>query len=157
MKYQARLLMKSDLLRCSDLYTEVFNSPPWNDGWEQQIAQERLTDIFHHPKFVGFGAFSKEGNLLGFLLGYSEKWVKANHFYLNEMCVASAYQGRGIGSGLIDKLANYCDDHAINSIFLLTAREGLAEVFYKKNGFENITGLVMMAKRLEDRHKRKKV
>ncbi|SDL86126.1 GNAT family N-acetyltransferase [Sediminibacillus halophilus] len=149
MDYQVRFLLKSDLLICSKTYTDVFNRPPWNDGWEREKAQERLADIFYQPKFVGIGAFTEEGTLIGFLLGYSEKWVKANHFYLNEMCVASAYQGRGIGSSLIDELETYCVDHNINSIYLLTAREGLTEAFYKKNGFNSNTGMVMLAKRLE--------
>ncbi|QTM99049.1 GNAT family N-acetyltransferase [Sediminibacillus dalangtanensis] len=150
MDYQVRFLLKSDLLNCSETYTDVFNRPPWNDGWEQEKAQERLTDIFYQPKFIGLGAFTEDGLLVGFLLGYSETWVKANHFYLNEMCIKSAYQGRGIGSSLIEALESHCADNDVDSIYLLTAREGLAETFYKKNGFENKAGMVMMAKRLTD-------
>jgi aminoglycoside 6'-N-acetyltransferase I len=43
--------------QCIELYINVFNSEPWNETWTYQTAKERLTDLLHTPKFLGFLIF----------------------------------------------------------------------------------------------------
>lgn|SRR5690625_876955 len=45
---------------CTDIYVEVFNDEPWNDGWQEDDAKERLINIFSNRKFfVSFIMFVK--------------------------------------------------------------------------------------------------
>jgi ribosomal protein S18 acetylase RimI-like enzyme len=143
------VLSLENLEECTELYTCVFNGEPWNDGWEEEDARERLLDIFSNRKFWGIGIYDKEQKMIGFLVGYTEKWLSNHHFYLNEMCVKSELQGRGIGSKLIKELDVFCDKNDINCIYLLTAKDGQAEAFYKKNGFYVSPKMIMMSKSLE--------
>ena len=39
------------------LYQEVFNAPPWNDGWTVLAATERLGSFAAMPTFRGLGIF----------------------------------------------------------------------------------------------------
>lgn len=149
MNFKIKMLSEEDINECTKLYTYVFNGKPWNDGWEEKDAKERLTDIFGNRNFLGVGMCDEEDNLIGFLLGYTERWLDSNHFYLNEMCVMTELQSKGIGSRLIEKFENICQESNIDRIYLLTAREGQAESFYKKNGYYVSPKMVMMSKRLE--------
>ncbi len=64
------MLLEENIEECTKLYTNVFNGEPWNDGWEESDAKERLTDIFNNRKFLGIGIYDEEQKLIGFLLGY---------------------------------------------------------------------------------------
>lgn len=133
---------------CTELYSNVFNGEPWNDGWVEDDARERLLDIFTNRNFFGIGIHNQDQKLIGFLAGYTEKWLNNYHFNLYEMCVKTDLQGKGIGSQLLKKLEIYCNKNDINQIYLLTARDGQAEAFYKKNGFYVSPKMIMMSKRL---------
>ncbi|GGE55793.1 hypothetical protein GCM10011391_38460 [Pullulanibacillus camelliae] len=49
------------------------------------------------------GICDEENQLIRFLLGYTERWLDSDHFYLNEMCVTTERQSMGIGSRLINE------------------------------------------------------
>ncbi|MED3985791.1 hypothetical protein P4646_17275 [Peribacillus simplex] len=47
-------LTSENLELCIELYMNVFNSEPWNERWTYETAKERLSDLLHTPKFLGF-------------------------------------------------------------------------------------------------------
>lgn len=145
---EVKALKLEDLEECCALYTYVFNGEPWKDGWNDEEARERLSDIFSHRKFIGLGVYDDKQDLIGFLLGYTERWLSSNHFYLNEMCVRTELQSLGIGSKLISELERKGRTSNFDRIYLLTARDGQAEGFYKKNGYYTSPKMIMMSKRL---------
>ena len=61
--------------QCIELYINVFNSEPWNENWTYEVARERLTDLLHTPRFLGFLLYDN-GNLIGFIAGNSKKTYK---------------------------------------------------------------------------------
>ncbi|MGD6804490.1 GNAT family N-acetyltransferase [Rossellomorea aquimaris] len=148
MNYKIKMLSEENIEVCTKLYTYVFNSEPWNDGWEEIDARERLSDIFNNRKFLGLGICDEESKLIGFLAGYTERWLDSHHFYLNEMCVTTGLQSKGIGTRLVNELEDICQESNINRIYLLTAREGQAEAFYEKSGYYVSPKMIMMSKRL---------
>nr|WP_316046002.1 hypothetical protein [Planococcus glaciei] len=56
---------ESDLLRCTDVFIEVFNSEPWNDEWKPEKAKQYLLDFYHTPGFLGLVALEGE-EVIGF-------------------------------------------------------------------------------------------
>ena len=140
------ILKEPYLEECLDLYIQVFNSEPWNDGWEENDARERMTVIFSNPRFLGIGLFDPNEKLIGFTLGHTQRWLKNQHFYLQEMCINNEFQGTGSGSLLLKQLEDYCKSNGITRIELLTERNSMAESFYKKNGFYVSPRMAMMAK-----------
>lgn len=95
------------------------------------------------------GVHDGEQNIIGFLVGYNERWLDSNHFNLNEMCVKTEHQNKGIGSKLIAQLEMKCKQNNISRIYLLTARAGQAEAFYKKNGYYVSPKMIMMSKKFK--------
>lgn len=146
MNYKMKELSLQNLEECTVLYTSVFNGDPWNDGWLHKDVKERLSEIIHNQHYWGIGLFSEYGFLNGFLMGYSEKWLQDRHFNLIEMCVNTELQSKGVGTRLINSLESYCKERKIKRITLLTARDGQAENFYKKNGFYVSQRMMMMSK-----------
>ncbi|MGE1161608.1 hypothetical protein ACQJ0H_22850, partial [Pantoea agglomerans] len=64
----------------------VFNNEPWSESWTYETAKERLTDLLHTPKFLGF-LFHIDNNLVGFIAGNSKVSYQGLTFYLAELCV----------------------------------------------------------------------
>ena len=149
MNTELKRLNSTNIEEATKLYIDVFNGEPWYDGWELEDARERLEDIFNNPNFIGNGIYDDKEELIGFLLGYTEKWLSSNNFYLNEMCVKTDLQSKGIGSKLLKEFENICEEKKISRIYLLTAREGQAEAFYKKSNFYVSPKMIMMSKRLD--------
>ena len=73
----------------SELYTEVFNAPPWRDGWTVPVATERLRALAQTPRLEALGAF-QDGKPVGLVLGNGERWVKGWALHIREMFIASA-------------------------------------------------------------------
>lgn len=119
---------------CIKLYKNVFNSEPWNEAWSYDIAKERLIDLINTPKFLGFLLY-KENHLVGFIAGNSKKSYQGLTYYLAELCVSSEIQGKGYGTILLTFLENELKNRDTKSLYLLTSNGGLAEAFYKKNGY----------------------
>jgi ribosomal protein S18 acetylase RimI-like enzyme len=138
-----------DLTQCADLFVTVFNNEPWNEHWQPSAVLARLTDIFHTPGFHGIAAFN-ETVIVGFALGYIEQWDQQRVFYLKEMCVKTDLQRQGIGAKLIEYLERDLKQRSISKIYLLTARDSLAEAFYRKAGFYVSAKMIMMAKYLSN-------
>lgn len=82
------------------LYQEVFNAPPWSDGWTVLAATERLGSFATMPTFKGL-AICRQQQPIGLVLGWGERWVNGWLFHIKEMCVHADYQHQGVGKKLI--------------------------------------------------------
>ncbi|MGG4471453.1 GNAT family N-acetyltransferase [Paenibacillus alvei] len=134
--------------QCIELYISVFNSEPWNETWTYPSAKERLTDLLDTPKFLGFLLYEK-GDLIGFIAGHSKKSYAGSTFYLAELCINNRIQGKGYGTKLLNCLEDELQKRDIQSLYLLTANGGAAEMFYLKNGYEINENRVVMRKTLK--------
>ena len=136
---------ESDLLRCTDVFIEVFNREPWNDEWEPEKAKQYLLDFYHTPGFLGLVAQEGEA-VIGFLFGVKRVWWSGDEFFIHEMCVKSNQQNKGIGKALMDRLLEELEARSITHLSLLTDRGIPAEAFYKKNGFTEVERLVFLSR-----------
>ena len=65
------------------------------------------------------------------------------YWYLQEIIVLPEYQGRGIGTSIVNYLLDYIKKHTIEETFTsvgLTAAEGKS-TFYERFGFQNCNGI----------------
>ena len=65
------------------------------------------------------------------------------YWYLQEIVILPEYQGRGIGTAIVNKLLNYIQEHTPEGNFTsvgLTAAEG-KEGFYERFGFAKSRGM----------------
>lgn len=140
-------LTSENLEPCIELYMNVFNSEPWNESWTYETAKERLTDLLNTPKFLGF-LFHVDHNPVGFIAGNSKVSYQGLTFYLAELCVNNQLQGKGYGSKMLHSLEDELQKRGIKSLYLLTANDGLAEAFYRKNDYVVNEHRIVMKKSL---------
>ncbi|SNS34256.1 Acetyltransferase (GNAT) domain-containing protein [Anaerovirgula multivorans] len=141
------LITNDKLEQCIELYIKVFNSEPWNETWTHETAKERLTDLLHTPRFLGF-LFYDNDNLIGFIAGNSKKSYMGLTFYLAELCINNQIQGKGYGSKLLLCLEDELKKRDIHSLYLLTSNGGLAKAFYLKNNYVINENRIVMKKNL---------
>ena len=144
-----RPFQESDLEPCVEIFVSTFAQQPWSETWDSEIVRDRLDQIIRTPGF--FGAVVGEDSISGFAFGFSEPWHEGNHFYLKEMCVDHQYQRQGLGSRLMEYLAEELTARGTRRIYLLTARGEMSEAFYSKIGFYTSPKMILMARRMEDR------
>jgi ribosomal protein S18 acetylase RimI-like enzyme len=138
----------TDLKECAELYVKVFNRKPWNDLWIMDTAQQRLSDIFKTPNFIGL-SYQNDGKIQGAVFGNCEQWYQGAYYNLKEMFVDPEVQGKKIGSRLVKELEERLNQFRIQSIILYTSRENGTNEFYAKNGFETMGSMEMMAKNFD--------
>lgn len=141
-----KVLTENDLENCAQLFVEIFNNEPWNDQWTLKGALTYISEFFYTPNFKGYLAMEGE-EIIGFLYGVKRSWWSGSEFYIHEMGVKPAYQGKGIGSGLLEYLNKELDGK-VAYLSLLTDRGMPAESFYQKHNFEVIERLVFYSKDL---------
>jgi GNAT superfamily N-acetyltransferase len=98
-------------------------------GWErlnEQMTARALANalfsvcLLHNGKVIGCGRVIGDGGL---------------HFYLQDIMVQPAYQGKGLGKRLMRAILAYLDEHALPGAFIgLMAANGKSS-FYKQFGF----------------------
>ncbi len=110
-----------------DDYFALFATTGWNEKYKASADElERVNQnswltlsAYDGNKLVGFGRVVTD-----FFL----------HAMIFDMIVLPDYQGRGIGTMIIQALVNKCNDQGIRDIQLFCAKGKRA--FYEKNGFE---------------------
>ena len=140
-----RKIQKADLPACANLFTETFNASPWNERWSHEDTLLRISDNFHSPGFVG--TLAEDDALLGFALGNLQRYESHYEFELKEMCVMPSRQGKGIGTTLLRNLKQHLKDIGVLSMYLLTARDTDAAIFYERNGFRDARRVKVMVSR----------
>ena len=139
------VVTKREVEGFAGLYAEVFNAPPWHDGWSVQAAAERLNAIAETPRLEAIGAF-QAGYPVGLVLGNGERWVKGWVLHIREMFVVSRLQRTGVGRRLLAHFeASVASGYT--SIYLQTGARVPAHAFYAGCGYTTID-LVSMTKHI---------
>ncbi|GGP08105.1 GNAT family N-acetyltransferase [Oceanobacillus neutriphilus] len=141
---QFRIVEEEDLIICSKLFLTVFNEEPWNDEWTLETAQQYLSNFYQTPGFLGVSAV-ENNEIVGFIFGVRRVWWSGDEFFINEMCVDTNQQNKGVGKSLMDYLKKVIGSNGVATISLLTDRGIPAEEFYKRNGFKEIERLVFLS------------
>ena len=152
--------MKIDLLKyehlrpCTEVFIAAFSCTPWNEEWDSSSAFDRLSACHKMPNFYGLVA-TEDSKVLGFAMGFTERWYKGYHYCLKELCVETTYQRAGTGRTIISALQKNLVDEGVDMIYFSTMQNSNAERFYRKCGFLASSELLVMTKnisssRLED-------
>ena len=131
-----RSMERADIGACSDLFCKVFSVPPWNEDVSPEEAQRYFENCFSLASFRGFVAESG-GRIVGLAAGFLKPWRKGMEYYLDEFCIVPSFQGKGIGSRLLDEICTRLAEEGIFGAMLNTERAYPAYSFYLKNGFSD--------------------
>jgi ribosomal protein S18 acetylase RimI-like enzyme len=144
-----RNINENDIFECSKLYIKVFAEKPWNEVWEINRVECRLSHFFNSQGFAGFLAESDK-EIVGFIVGNSEPFRLYDIFYLREMCIKTELQRNGIGRKLFSELENKLIEKDIKSIYLTTQHNIPASQFYQKVGFKISEEMRFFSKRINN-------
>ncbi|MBU3127860.1 GNAT family N-acetyltransferase [Clostridium tagluense] len=133
------------ILKCSELYIEVFNAEPWNDKWTLETAHKRLNDIYISTNFEGV-LYVEDEQIKGAIFGNYEQFYDGIHYNLREMFISNELQGQGIGSKVLNELEKRLKGIGVTTIILFTSKENKTSKFYLKNNFTKWDSMAMMGK-----------
>ena len=105
---------------------ELFLTTGWNEYYG--LEKEGLLTAFQNSWFSLFAYAGDRLVAVGRIL-----CDEVCHALILDMIVHPDYQGKGIGSDLLERLVQKCQAHNIRDIQLFSARDKIG--FYRKHGF----------------------
>lgn len=147
-QYQLKQLGRKEEERIRQLFVSVFSQEPWKDDWsdEEQLRQY-IQDLIDQRNSLTFGLYEGE-ELVGISMGRIKHWYTGTEYCIDELCISTLKQGRGIGAFFMAQIEKACKRLGFTHIFLLTERDVPAFQFYKKQKFYELEKSVAFAKKL---------
>lgn len=145
MKYEE--LTRQHLKELVNFYVTSFNAPPWNDEWTEESASKRLSRMLNCEGAYGLVCY-EENKMVGMILGNHEYYYTGMHFEIKEFCIDGSFQGKGVGSNLLEVFTKRLQEKGIDEVILLTTRDERTEGFYQRRGFKTAEDMVLMGKKL---------
>lgn len=142
---EIREITPADLGACAALLIDAYNCEPWNNRWTAESAKRYLSEFLGAERFKGFLLLS-DGEASGAMLGHSRTWWTGDEYYVDEFYVATARQGKGLGSALLRHAEEYVRSQGWEGVTLLTNRHFPAREFYLKRGFKEAEHVLFMYK-----------
>lgn len=131
---------------CVDLFIDVFTKDPWNDTY---TSREQVVNFFRNYMasnyFVGY-ILKEQNNIIALSIGMKKPWINGMEYYIDQFCVKSELQGKGIGSQFLKLIEHEIQAEKMNAIMLNTESGFPSENFYLKNGFQLVGGLITLIK-----------
>jgi len=108
-------------------YWELFQTTGWNVEYKfslkdlaRAIQNSWYTvSVYHSSDLIGFGRIIGDG---------------VHHALIVDLIIHPAYQGRGLGSQLLNRLVQKCKSNKIRDVQLFSAKDKFE--FYERFGFE---------------------
>ena len=123
------------------IYAAAFSGEPWFDNWKAENAEIHVREILESEQSYGL-EYVKDDEICGFILGSSMLFSYGRTFEINDLAVDPKYQGKGIGSSLIEEiLKEIAKEYRFVRLMVVITNEQ-AKHFWSKNRFQP-TGLVL--------------
>lgn len=147
MGYLVRELDRQDREKIKGLFRNVFMREPWNDDWSDERQLDcYMEDLLGNKNSLAFGLFDEDFVLVGMALGCIKHWYEGVEYDIDELCISTELQGKGIGTGFLEKMEEELRERGIHRIFLQTERTVPAYEFYGKRGFVTLEEHVSLVK-----------
>ncbi len=136
----------ADVIR--ELFIGVFTKEPWNDDWsDENQLKLYIHDLIGQNNSLTFGLYDGS-ELVGVSMGHIKHWYTGTEYFIDELCINTSKQGRGIGKLFVCEIEKTCKKLGLTHIFLLTDNNVPAYEFYKKCGFYELKSNSAFAKKL---------
>ncbi len=136
--YELRLLQEEHLELMKEFFKDIFTREPWNEDWsdEEQLTAY-IRDIACCFNSISYGYFENE-TLVALSIGCKRHWWGGTEYFINEFCVKTVLQGKGIGTRFLAEIEAEISRFGMSQIYLQTERIVPAYHFYKKAGFTEL-------------------
>lgn len=114
------LLDESYIEQMADLFKKAFAGEPQNDDWSDRTQLlEYVKEISGGYNALNYGII-RDGKLAAMTLGMVRHWWEGTNYNIEELCVAPALQGQGIGTRLLKLVSEEIKKKGCHGIFLQT-------------------------------------
>lgn len=114
------LLDESYIEQMADLFKKAFAGEPQNDDWSDRTQLlEYVKEISGGYNALNYGII-RDGKLAAMTLGMVRHWWEGTNYNIEELCVAPALQGQGIGTRLLKLVSEEIKKKGCDGIFLQT-------------------------------------
>lgn len=132
-----------------EFFFDIFTKDPWNDDWsDEKQLHCYIVDLIGNQNSLVLGLF-ENGSMVGLSMGNIRHWYSGTQYNIDELCIKTEEQGRGLGSQFLKEIEIFIKNRGIIHIFLQTERTVPAYQFYKKNGFYELEEHVSFVKKCE--------
>lgn len=150
MATELRKLNMDNMKEIKEFFFDVFTNEPWNDDWsDQDQLHAYMIDLIGNSNSLALGLF-ENGNMVGLTMGNIRHWYSGTEYYIDELCIKTEEQGRGLGTQFLEAIEAYIKERGMKHIFLQTERNVPAYNFYKRNGFFELDDHVSLVKQIGD-------
>ena len=146
-KANLRPITMEHVERYGEIYALAFSGEPWNDPWKTDDAAIHVREFLESKQSYGL-EYVVDGEVAGFILGTSMLFHYGRMFEINDLAVDPAYQGKEIGTTLLEACIAEMKDRGMAGINLITEAEGFLPKFYEKYGFRREKRVILMGKEL---------
>jgi N-acetylglutamate synthase-like GNAT family acetyltransferase len=143
-----RKIISEDKEEIVNLFLETYKKEPWNENWNNEIAQKRINNLLENNSSENYCVVNKDNKIIGVMPGYSNYFIDRKELYIDEFFIDYDYQRKGIGMQFMDYIENEIRQKEYSGIILLTKRSFQSEYFYTKNGFGISSDMVLMYKNI---------
>ena len=128
------------------LFTAVFTAEPWKDDWSNtRQLNAYIDDLIGQNNSLTLGYFDGP-RMVALSMGHIKHWYKGTEYSIDELCVETQAQGKGIGTAFVKAIEAFLAEKRIYHIFLQTGKDMPAYRFYRNRGFQELIGHVSFAK-----------
>ncbi len=146
MEAEIRTLNIDNIEEVKEFFYQVFSNEPWNDDWsDQDQLHAYIFDLMENRNSLSLGFF-ENGTMVGLSIGSIRHWYTGTEYHIDEFCIKTKEQGRGLGTKFIQAIENYIKLKGMHHIFLQTERSMPTYQFYKRNGFIELENHVSFIK-----------
>ena len=139
-------MSRKHIEECADLFIDVFTKAPWNDTYN---SREQVVNFFQNHMannyFAGY-VLKEQTSIIALCIGIKKPWINGMEYYIDQFCVKSELQRKGIGSHFLKLIEREIQAEKMNAIILNTESGFPSENFYLKNGFQFVDGLITLVK-----------
>ena len=147
MAAELRQLTMENIEEIKKFFFDIFTKEPWNDDWsDADQLHAYMADLIGNHNSLALGLF-ENGALVGLSMGNIKHWYSGTEYYIDELCIKTEEQGRGLGTQFLQAIEAYIAQRGMKHIFLQTDRDVPAYNFYKKNGFVELEKHVSLIKK----------
>lgn len=143
---EIKTLTLNDKEAIKEFFVNVFTKAPWYDDWsDKKQLDSYIVDLIGNVNSLTLGFFDGS-QMVALSMGSVKHWFRGTEYIINELCVKTELQGKGIGTDFLKQMETFLLSKDIEAVYLLTERNVPAYEFYKKNGFYEYEDTVAFSK-----------
>ena len=144
----SREMTEEAIHRVIPLYLRQYNDFE-GDQWTPEIVYRRIHQVWSREDSLCL-ILEQEKEPLGFAMGYLEAFYDLDAYYLVEIVIDHAQQGKGLGTRRMAELETAVKARGGRMIQLASVNDEMHRHFYGKLGFLDANNLVLKSKFISD-------